>query len=68
MTNTCVPNTSGTILLTVYTPQRTADVSMSRQVVLLDIVVCCRFEIAQSRAVHPTLTVEHALSSTSFAC
>ena len=68
MTNTCVPNTSGTSLLTVDTPQRTADVSMSSQVVLLDIVVFCMFEIAQSRAAHPSLTVEHALTSTSFAC
>ena len=55
MTNTCmrVRNTSGANLYTIYTTQRWVDVSMSNQVVFLDVDFCSMFQSAQSREAHP---------------
>ena len=47
-----VCNTSGASLFTSYTPWRTAYVSMSSQVVFMDVNICCIFESVQSRAAH----------------
>ena len=54
MTNTCMRmcNTSGASLFTIYTPQRTADVSVSGQLVFMDVDFCCMFESTRCRAAH----------------